>query len=569
MTLKAGTPVGRYLVRRKLAEGGMAEIYLCTVRGPEGFAKEVVIKRIRSFLAGDPGFVRMFIAEARLASRLNHANLVQIFDFDKHEDTYYLAMEYVRGKSLAEITRRAKELMQPMPPLLVARLGADVARGLHYAHQLTERGEALGLVHRDVTPQNVLISFEGAVKLTDFGIAKAGNGLTSPGMLKGKFSYMSPEQARGEHVDARTDVFALGVVLWELLTGGKLFEGDSDVAVLRAVQTSQIAPPVRLNPDVPQALSDLVLKALERDREQRIPTAQDFERALSQFILGHARSVDDTDMVAYLRRLFSEEMSTSRRETGDEFPEAGLAVAEPPATPDEPPTALEPAPATSPDEDGEASTFISTHRSESSPVTQPPPSARSQGPGSGITAVLAAGVLLLALGVGAWLRSSWDGGQAPVEARADAVPQSLDASVTAPPMAAGPQGRADAGSTASASLSDAGAARTSSDVDQVAVVDAGPALEKSSATKDSNESVERKRAPRPRARPGTLIVRATPWAELFIDGRAYGEVAEAQRRVELPAGKHKVEFRHPMTTRTFVLTISAGKETLQEVRIIP
>ncbi|NRD48434.1 serine/threonine protein kinase [Corallococcus exiguus] len=304
MTLEAGTHVGKYVVRRKLAEGGMAEIFLCTARGPEGFEKEVVIKRVRAFLASDPDFVQMFIAEARLASRLNHANVVQIFDFDKHEDTYYLAMEYVRGCSLWELRKRSKEAMTPMPPVLVAHIGAEVARGLHYAHRLRVNGELLNLVHRDVTPHNVLVSYDGAVKLTDFGIAKAGNKLTNPGVLKGKFAYMSPEQARGESVDVRTDVFALGVVLWELLTGGRLFQGDSEIAVLRAVQESTIVPPARLNPDVPPDLDAVICRALERDLSKRFQTAGELERALAQCVLNHARSVDDTDVGAFVRPLF-------------------------------------------------------------------------------------------------------------------------------------------------------------------------------------------------------------------------------------------------------------------------
>ena len=328
--LQAGTPIGKYVVKRKLAEGGMAEIYLASVRGPEGFEKEVVIKRVRAFLATDPEFVQMFIAEARLASRLNHANVVQIFDFDRYEDTFYLAMEYVRGRSLWDVRKKSRERMVPMPPVLVAHIGLEVARGLHYAHRLTDRGAPLHLVHRDVTPHNVLLSWEGAIKLTDFGIAKAGNKLTSPGMLKGKFAYMSPAQARGELVDARTDVFALGVVLWEMLTGGRLFEGDSDVAVLRAVQQSAIAPPGRLNADVAPDLDAVVMKALARDPAERWQSAGELERALAHFILRNAQTVDETDLGAFLRALYSDELSAD----GLEGTAAGVAnpLAEPPPT---------------------------------------------------------------------------------------------------------------------------------------------------------------------------------------------------------------------------------------------
>lgn len=313
MTLPAGTPIGKYIVRRKLAEGGMAEIFLCKATGAEGFEKEVVIKRVRPALAHDEQFVEMFITEARLASRLNHPNVVQIYDFAKHEDTYYLAMEYVRGASLYDVRKRAREMMMPMPVTLAAQLCMEVARGLHYAHKLTDRsGDSLKLVHRDVTPHNVLLSFDGAVKLTDFGIAKAGNKLSQAGSLKGKFAYMSPEQSRGEDIDARSDIFALGIVLWELLTGGRLFEADSDIQLLRVVQTRAIAPPRRLNPDVPEELDRIVLKALERDPAARYQTAQELERALWQVVAANARSVEDTDLPAYLRQLYPEADHASR-----------------------------------------------------------------------------------------------------------------------------------------------------------------------------------------------------------------------------------------------------------------
>ena len=249
MTLEAGTLVGKYVIKRKLAEGGMAEIYLATSVGPEGFEKEVVIKRVRSFLSSNEDFVQMFITEARLASRLDHANVVQIFGFDKHEDSYYLIMEYVRGCSLWDLRKRCREKGISVPPVLVAHIGAQVAAGLHHAHRLKSAdGEPLHLVHRDVTPHNVLLSFDGAVKLTDFGIAKASNKLTQPGVLKGKFAYMSPEQSRGEAVDARTDVFALGVVVWEMLTGGRLYDGDTELALLRRVSSPRRPASTRMCP---------------------------------------------------------------------------------------------------------------------------------------------------------------------------------------------------------------------------------------------------------------------------------------------------------------------------------
>ena len=302
--LNPDTVIGdRYIVKRKLAEGGMAEIYLCTAMGPEGFEKEVVIKRIRSFWSDDDMFIQMFIAEARLASRLNHANIVQIFHFDKHEDTYYLAMEYVNGPSLRDFLRKTKEKTKPLPILLACDIAANIARGLHYAHNRN-------IVHRDVSPHNILLSFDGGIKLADFGIAKTSTQHTSPGVLKGKFAYMSPEQARGEAVDARTDIFALGIVLWEALTRSRLFEYDSYVNAIQALQENLIVQPSRFNPEVPEPLDHIVLKALNRSPAERYQSAQEFERALINFILSHARSADDTHLSHFLQTVYGDVTAT-------------------------------------------------------------------------------------------------------------------------------------------------------------------------------------------------------------------------------------------------------------------
>ncbi len=304
MSLPAGTRVGKYVIQRKLAEGGMAEIFLASSFGPEGFEKQIIIKRIRPQFAEDAAFVEMFVSEARLVSRLNHANIVQIFDFDSHEDTFYIAMEYIRGKSLAQAHQRSRELSVPLTPVLAAQVVTEVARGLSFAHRLTEHGQPLGLVHRDVTPQNVLLSYEGAVKLTDFGIAKAGTRASTVGVLKGKFAYMSPEQSRGQPVDCRTDIFALGITFWELLSGGRLFDADSDVAVLNAVQERAVVPPEQLNPRVDSTLSAIVMRCLERDKGARFQTAQELERALSRYLATIAAGPEDTDVAARMHAVF-------------------------------------------------------------------------------------------------------------------------------------------------------------------------------------------------------------------------------------------------------------------------
>jgi serine/threonine protein kinase len=313
LTLLAGSQIGKYVVQRKLAEGGMAEILLASSFGPEGFEKQVIIKRIRPGLASDPAFVKMFVSEARLVSQLNHSNIVQIFDFDRHEDTFYIAMEYVRGVSLAQAHERSRERGLPIPSIVAAQIAIEVARGLSFAHRLTENSEPLGIVHRDVTPHNILISYEGSVKLTDFGIAKAGARASTVGMLKGKFAYMSPEQSRGEAVDARTDVFALGITLWEVLTGKQLFDADSDIAVLRAVQERAVIVPEQFNPSVDPGLGAIVMRCLERERSARYQSAQELERALNRFVIDYAERSEEIELAAWMRSLFPAEAARTER----------------------------------------------------------------------------------------------------------------------------------------------------------------------------------------------------------------------------------------------------------------
>jgi serine/threonine-protein kinase len=519
MTLAAGTPIGKYVVRRKLAEGGMAEIYLAAALGPEGFEKDVVIKRVRPGLAGDPDFVRMFIAEARVASRLNHANLVHIFDFDKHEDTYYLAMEYVRGHSLWELRRRCQERGVAIPPMVVAQIGMEVARGLAYAHRLTENGQSLALVHRDVTPHNVLLSFDGAVKLTDFGIAKAGGRATTSGMLKGKFAYMSPEQARGDTVDARTDVFALGVTLWELLTGARLFEGDGDVAVLRAVQERLIVPPARLNPGVSAPLDTAVMRALERDRARRWPTAHELERALAEVVLGGARSLEDTDVGAFLRRMFPEEAGVAEPVAGTASIPISLSTSAPAAA------SLEPSAADT------GGTLLATERVPPA-LPEPGPTEVLPVPGSGrlrrVTALLA--VAAIAAGAVLAVRS----GPAPVGRWKHRVPPGESASGLTP------AGQATAASVpATAEVAPVPGPPPQQAAAPVALADPG------SATADQDGPTRGRGGVTPpgvvRAR---LVIRAKPWAELKVDGKRTGYV-QGTRTVRLPAGRHVVELTGP------------------------
>ena len=521
MTLAAGTPIGKYVVRRKLAEGGMAEIYLAAVLGPEGFEKDVVIKRVRPGLAGDPDFVRMFIAEARVASRLNHANLVHIFDFDKHEDTYYLAMEYVRGHSLWELRRRCQERGVAIPSMLVAQIGMEVARGLAYAHRLSENGQSLGLVHRDVTPHNVLLSFDGAVKLTDFGIAKAGGRATTSGMLKGKFAYMSPEQARGDVLDARTDVFALGVTLWELLTGARLFEGDGDVAVLRAVQERLIVPPARLNPGVSAALDAAVMRALERDPARRWPSAHELERALAEVVLGGARSLEDTDVGAFLRRMFPEEAGVAEPVEGTGSIPISLSTSVPGDTVRE---------SSAPEPAGQAQSTELLRPSPAEPdptEVLPVPASRSRR----LAAVLLA-ITAIAAGTTFALRSG----------------RTLPGRSDKPSPAAGPQSpRPEVASAVAPAGQAAPAAPATADPGPASVLppqQPSPPPPASAVTEPEHAGPGREGATPPGVARARLVIRAKPWAELKVDGKRAGYV-QGSKTVRLTPGRHLVELTGP------------------------
>ena len=298
--------LGKYRLIAPIASGGMAEVWLAEVTGPAGFVKRVAVKLVRADRGDDPEMVRMFIREANLASRLHHGNIVHVFAFDRIEERYVIAMELVHGKSLRAVLDRCRETGSRLGLPRSVHVAAEVARALAYAHRPVEDGGVAGIVHRDVSPHNVLISFEGEVKLADFGIARTGDaaGLTNPGTMKGKAGYMPPEQWRGGPVDGRVDVFALGVVLWEMCAGRPLFARDSEPATLKAVEEAPVSPPSEWNEEVPPELDGLVLAALERDVERRTSSAAEMARGLAEIRLRLARTPDDQDLRPLMHRLW-------------------------------------------------------------------------------------------------------------------------------------------------------------------------------------------------------------------------------------------------------------------------
>ncbi|NOK19792.1 serine/threonine protein kinase [Corallococcus carmarthensis] len=281
--------LGKYQLVRKLASGGMAEVFLAKAAGPRGFEKTLVLKRILPHLAEDEAFVEMFLGEAQLAARLDHPNVVQIFDFGEADGSYFLAMEYIDGPTLRRLIKRSMELKQPLSPAVCAKMVASAAEGLAFAHELAdpETGAPLGLVHRDISPENVLVSRQGTVKVVDFGIAKvAGQShRTATGVVKGKVAYMPPEQLQAKGMDGRVDVYALGIVLYELLTGKRPFDATTDVSMMQAILFEPFVPALTRRPDLPEAMQRILDKALAKDREQRYPDCRAFQADLERFVL--------------------------------------------------------------------------------------------------------------------------------------------------------------------------------------------------------------------------------------------------------------------------------------------
>ena len=286
----------------------MADVFKARIQGPAGFERTFVVKRILPHLSGDPSFTKMFIDEAKIAAKLNHPNIVQVFELGSVDDEYFMSMEYVRGHDLAEAMRTLWARVGPPRPELVAYIGREMCRALAYAHEFTsDDGHVLGMIHRDVSPSNVMLSYDGAVKLLDFGIAKALGGdsadeNTKSGTLKGKFAYMAPEQTVSNEIDRRIDIFATGIVLHEVLTGRRLFKGDNDMQTIERVRRCEVTAPSLFNPLCPPQLDRIVLQALARNRDERYQSASEMADALDDVV--YASRFQATHLAQTMRSLF-------------------------------------------------------------------------------------------------------------------------------------------------------------------------------------------------------------------------------------------------------------------------
>ncbi len=294
----------RYRVLKRLASGGMAEVFVAESAGIEGFKKRVAIKRVLPHLSKKDQFVAMFLDEARLSAQLSHSNVASVFDIGVGDGAYFIVMEYVDGADLRAVNEHRKKVGRFFPVEVACFVCVRICQGLAYAHELTTLdGTPLHIVHRDITPANVLITKHGEVKIVDFGLAKATSQVakSDPGIIKGKFGYLAPETVLEQGVDHRVDIFAVGILLWELLAGRRLFQGDTDYATVRLVRDAVVPPLSKINPDVPHELEQVLARALARDPTQRYNTARELGRDLTRFLYRFGRPVNEDDVAALVR----------------------------------------------------------------------------------------------------------------------------------------------------------------------------------------------------------------------------------------------------------------------------
>lgn len=306
--------LGRYVVRFKIAQGGMGAVYLAQLETSAGFKKWVALKTIDEKMANDRTFIKMFMDEARLNARIDHPNVCTVFDFGEEKGTYFLAMEYLHGESLNTLIRRASGEQQLLPLPVVARIIADAARGLHAAHEMRlDDGTPARLVHRDISPHNVFVLYDGVSKVVDFGVAHTASANERTGMLAGKLPYMSPEQLQMQPIDRRSDIWSLGVVLWEASLGQRLFKRDTDEATEDAVLKEAIAGPRVYRAGYPRELENIVMKALSRDISQRFQTAAEMARALETYLANTGQTAGVDEVGEVMRHHFAERMASRDR----------------------------------------------------------------------------------------------------------------------------------------------------------------------------------------------------------------------------------------------------------------
>ncbi|MBN2359749.1 MAG: serine/threonine protein kinase [Deltaproteobacteria bacterium] len=532
--------LGRYELLYELAAGGMATLYLARATGPAGFEKLVAIKRIHPHLAKQRYFVDMFLDEARIAARLQHPNVAQIFDLGESNGSFYIAMEYVEGESLSRLVGETlrQQVVRSDPPRMplveAATIVADAAAGLHAAHELRGGdGQSLNLVHRDVSPHNILITYDGFVKLVDFGVAKARGRITSTTdrQLKGKIPYMSPEQAQGLDLDRRSDVFSLGIVLYEVTCARRLFKHDSEMGTLSLILGGQIPPPSAVVPGYPLELEQVVLRALAMRPADRFQTADEMRRAIQQSLLVIGSVAGASEIGGWMRRVFSDRMQIKARlrESGE--------------------TGVAPPPDIFCELGSSGSIELSFEGVPREPALAPtisegkPTASRSRSRSLLLAAavVIAAGAATI-LGGRAWL--NWS---APT------------AATSAPAIAAAPSDAAlpDAAPTDTRPAAVAAASSASAP--------AQPAIALAPAKKVAARVRPPKKESRDEQASGLFSLKTTPWAEVWLRGKRLGETPLVG--VKLPVGQHTLELRSQgkLPGRKLKIAIRADEHLRREI----
>jgi len=575
MGLAAAAPnFGKYALVVKLATGGMAEIFLARLQGAGGFEKLVCIKRILPHLAKDPQFVGMFLAEAQIAAQISHPNVCQVFELGEIDGRYFIAMEYLEGVPLS-CFRRGDLYPPPLDPRLVAGLGVQACEGLHHAHNLRRAdGTPFEVVHRDVSSNNLFATVDGIVKVLDFGIAKIQDASvkTSTGSVKGTYAYMSPEQLRGEPLDRRTDVFAMGIVLWELFGRRHLFKRETEFLTFQAITTDPIPEVAELRPDVPPALSAAIAKALARDRDARFPTARALGEALAQAVapLGGPLSpaaISDEIEAAFAIRLRDQRTLIRVAREGGAFElehDVGPAVGHGTELMSTPVSNIggftvnaytdpSPSPASSPSMPSSAS---AGGPAQPRPVSLPmAPATRSRLPVI-VLAMLAVGGIGAALYL--WLHQrAVTTADDPAPIRMVAIPSDAsgalpDAAIAMAVDAAAPTIPPEAAAPIPASTPDAAAPVPTIPPTAVVPPDAAPITR----TRPDRRPPA---APRPTGPPGFITIDSAPvYAVIFIDGKKIGETPLV--RIPVAPGKHTVKAVSAQgASRTLSITIQSGK----------
>jgi serine/threonine-protein kinase len=547
--LEAGAAFGPYTLIRRLAMGGMGEIWLAEQRGISGFRKRVVIKTILECFSDDPSLVEMFLSEGKIAAGFTHPNIAQTYDLGCLDGTYYIAMEYVNGRDLRELLLANIDRKRFIPLNLVLRIVAECCQGLHYAHTWKNPdGQAAGIVHRDISPQNILVTFEGAVKIVDFGIAKATHmaSKTRSGVLKGKYAYMAPEQVRGRDIDGRVDIFSLGVVMYEMVTARRLFKRNSEMATLDAVLQCEVPPPRRLDEKIPREVEGLVLRAVAREPEQRFATALDMQLAVEQTMLECGLPASLAHLAAYMREMFEEGDGERRPGTGNtERRMSQLPGVREPSQALERTAAYAPGLELPPADRGGGDTrnlliSRSQPRADATPATgsRSVPTPSHTGRKRRAWIFLGAAFVLMAAGafvLVSHLMPAREANGAPDAGGAIALVADEPSGVATTPDA----GLATASEEPIALAPDGGSLAFSADAGKPPVV-----------------------PPEPRS--GYLTLTSSPAAEIYLGKRLLG--TGSVQKLPLPAGRHQLRIvARPGTSRTLALNLSPGQHLVRQV----